>query len=170
MKPICQWPPIIPSARLNAKDSEGVRGVDVHRPAHLAGLFSLLQLPDECSQGMLEAATVARLQQQLGPEAAGTPFHGGRDRAPDLEPVADQLLDALPDPFKKFLRQCQPGGIGADQRDVAARRQPCSTALGQCDTGKRRVALVDQLLQQRVVRVMGLDDDLAGAVMAACPV
>ena len=58
------------------------------------------------------------------------------------------------------------GCFGAQQGEVGDRWHLRAATFGQCGAGKGRVTLGDQQLQQRVLRVTGLDQHFTGAFMA----
>jgi len=71
--------------------------------------------------------------------------------------------------LQKRLRRLAVYGFTADQRHVGIRRQLGEPAFGQRAAGELPVAALQQLMQQRMLRVMGLDQHRARARAAPGP-
>ena len=67
--------------------------------------------------------------------------------------------------FQELHGRAGRAGLGSQQCDGRQRRQCSRPAFRQCGTGKRRIALAGKQLQQRMVRMPGLNGHSTRPVM-----
>ena len=110
-----------------------------------------------------------RMHQQLAAETTGAPFHGCRNRPHELHTLGQPWIgnpgglgeEALP---RRPLR-----GFRPQQGQKRIRRQNCGLAFRKRRIGEGGVAAGQERLQERMARLMGLQQNFTGAFTTPGP-
>ena len=102
------------------------------------------------------------LQHKLVAVTPGAAFHGGGQRTEQLDVRVLDGFGQVNDLLQKGLRRLRVDRLATQQGKMARRRQTGGFSFFQGGAGKGFVAFVQQQLQQRVLGMVGLDQDFTG--------
>ena len=141
--------------------SRQILRVDVQGPSNPPGCLQALHPGQPGMQQPMQGWAGCRLQQQLRPTAAGPTFHGRRHWPQYLRAVSCLRSGEAGGFVQKGDHRLPLGSFGPQQRHAKERRETRLASLGKGLRRETIIALVEQGAQQRVLRVVALDQHLA---------